>query len=806
MPYQPPYSSSGYDNKDTAYNPPSRNPYRPQQPPSNGGYQVASVASYLPSNMRPPSPPSPLVQDTTASQYPPPLPTLNSFHQFPANRQQDLNTVEASRQGVTRRAASPASMQRAEQGHQNMSAYRQQRQVAAAAPSTATNQNSQHQLPGQGPNVLKKSSPPGLQPRAQPMEQSIALGTLPPLPPNTRLDYGKGGQPYGEDVDTKTPVDDSFGGHPQGMTGLASAATAALAAGNILQNSAPLPKPRPLPAQPLKWPSVANHSQESFDSTASPYLHDNSSKTGLLQAAASATLVPPPAYERRGSGISGISRCRSPLRSEYAHSESGISAYAPSLETPNRTIGLGVIDPMDIADDDDDPFTVLRPGEKQGKHSPRTGYPLAVVGAGGAAGGFLKGFGSRDTSGSYGQVPGGVPFKAGSAESKSAWLSQQKGRNNRLRGIVGTSAVILIVLGIAAIVLAPILTHVLAHPISSLSSSSTSSTGTTTTTDLLTASSSEIKALLNSTSLHKVFPGMDYTPNNSQYPDCLTNPPSQNNITKDIAVLSQLTPLIRLYGTDCNVTSMVLESLSLLNLDSTSMKLMPGVWLDANTTTNTRQLSQLYSTLSSLSTSQKAQIAGVMVGNEVLFAEYLTLTELTNILTTVRQNLTSIGYSSLPIGTAELGSQWSTELISSVDVIGSNVHPFFAGVNSTAAATWTYDYWQTNDVSLSTSNTSKINVIAETGWPTSGGYYEGSTAGVKELNLFMEDWVCDMLEEEVKYWWFEAFDEDWKGVLDSNSTTDGMVETHWGLFEAGTWGLKSGVVVPSCNGSVASGW
>ena len=76
----------------------------------------------------------------------------------------------------------------------------------------------------------------------------------------------------------------------------------------------------------------------------------------------------------------------------------------------------------------------------------------------------------------------------------------------------------------------------------------------------LDINSDEIKQLMNNPDLHKVFPGVDYTPINVQYPDCLHDPPSQNNITRDVAVLSQLTDTIRLYGTDCNQTQMTICS------------------------------------------------------------------------------------------------------------------------------------------------------------------------------------------------------------------------------------------------------
>lgn len=71
---------------------------------------------------------------------------------------------------------------------------------------------------------------------------------------------------------------------------------------------------------------------------------------------------------------------------------------------------------------------------------------------------------------------------------------------------------------------------------------------------------------MNNQDLHKVFPGVDYTPLNTQYPDCLKVGASQNNVTRDMAVLSQLTNAVRLYGTDCNQTEMVLHAIDSLEL------------------------------------------------------------------------------------------------------------------------------------------------------------------------------------------------------------------------------------------------
>lgn len=198
----------------------------------------------------------------------------------------------------------------------------------------------------------------------------------------------------------------------------------------------------------------------------------------------------------------------------------------------------------------------------------------------------------------------------------------------------------------------------------------------------LNINSAEIKELMNNDNLHKVrhsenlhdggsaanpaqvFPGFDYTPLNAQYPYCVHDPPSQNNVTRDIAVLSKLTNIVRLYGSDCNQTEMVIHAIQQLKLQNT-MKLWISVWLDKNATTNDRQLSQLYSILDEY---DDTYFQGVIVGNEVLFREDMTITELTTVMDSVRSNLTTKGHN-LPVATSDLGSAWTAELSASSDYL-----------------------------------------------------------------------------------------------------------------------------------------
>lgn len=264
----------------------------------------------------------------------------------------------------------------------------------------------------------------------------------------------------------------------------------------------------------------------------------------------------------------------------------------------------------------------------------------------------------------------------------------------------------------------------------------------------LDKNSKEIKELMDNPDLHKVFHGIDYTPLNAVYPECIKWVPSQNNITRDIAVMSLLTDKIRLYGNDCNQTEMVFHAIDRLGVD---MKVWVGVWLDGNTTTNDRQLHQLWDIVDL--TEHHDKIDGIAVGNEVLFSKYLTETELTTVIEEVRANLTERSYD-IPVGTSDLGSNWNADMASKVDVLMANVHPFFAGVTAEKAADWTYKFFEENDVAYTLDLAKPPRVmISEVGWPSGGGKEKGSVAGIDEFNTFMEDFVCAENKRGTEYFW-----------------------------------------------------
>ena len=486
----------------------------------------------------------------------------------------------------------------------------------------------------------------------------------------------------------------------------------------------------------------------------------------------------------------------SPARSlrSFSHSDPYADDPYQSSFQRNPHSNLGLVDPNDIEDDGDDGLHYSRRSQRNSmlsaSNSERGGrhaVGAAAVGGAAAAGGAA-----------LAKSGGAHVYNAGAGREKSA---PSKRHSKRWRWAI----IILVFLVVAGAIVGGVVGTLLAGRRGN--SQSNSGSGVSAEDDAkrngdLNINSQEIKDLMNNPNLHRVFPGMDYTPYNTQYPDCMHNPPSQNNVTRDVAVLGQLTNKIRLYGTDCNQTQMVIHAVDQLKMKDT-VKIWLGVWQDSNQTTNARQLEQMWTILDDYGDSY---FEGIIVANEVLFRKDMSIATLGTIMDNVRRNLTAKKIS-LPVATSDLGDDWTAALAADSDYIMANVHPFFSGVTAQEAASWTWNFWKEHDGPFWKSDTSK-NIISETGWPSAGGKNcgqatscsNGAVAGIQEMNRFMSDWVCQALDNGTNYFWFEAFDEPWKIRFNEKGKE---WEDKWGLMDINRK-LKDGVKIPDCGGKTVS--
>lgn len=301
--------------------------------------------------------------------------------------------------------------------------------------------------------------------------------------------------------------------------------------------------------------------------------------------------------------------------------------------------------------------------------------------------------------------------------------------------------------------------------------------------------------------LHQSFYGIAYTPEGSIMPDCGAK---LEDVIKDIQLMSQLTKRVRLYGADCNQSALVLEAIQQTKVDM--QVYLANYDVPGDSDAYTRQRDALKEAIQTYGTDH---IAGVTVGNEYIL-NYLNDNGGTDPndaignaggklliadIDDTKQMLSDLGVD-LPVGNSDAGSYFNNEVLENVDYGMSNVHAWFANTTADDAADWVFSFFEeTNVEPASELSNSPQMYIAETGWPTKSSDAANANNGASDaseanLQIFIDDFVCQANSNNIGYFFFEFFDEEWKDAQ------YGGVEGWWGLFTADRQ-LKD-LTIPDC--------
>ena len=225
--------------------------------------------------------------------------------------------------------------------------------------------------------------------------------------------------------------------------------------------------------------------------------------------------------------------------------------------------------------------------------------------------------------------------------------------------------------------------------------------------------------------LHNSFWGMCYTPFGAQYEyGCGVN---LSSVVEDVQILSQLTTRVRLYGSDCNVTALVLDA---IQLTTTNLTIWPAIYLDQSDPGNAAWNRQVANITFALDNYGTDHIGGISVGNEYL----LDGGSAANLLAYVQQfrTLASSKQWTMPIGTADAGSMFTATVAVGVDYFMANVHAWFAGTLVQDGPGWTWQYFEQNDASVAAAAPNKPQAyIAETGWPSGANDTQAMTSSMR---------------------------------------------------------------------------
>jgi len=266
--------------------------------------------------------------------------------------------------------------------------------------------------------------------------------------------------------------------------------------------------------------------------------------------------------------------------------------------------------------------------------------------------------------------------------------------------------------------------------------------------------------------------------------------PSAAEIREDLGLMLPHWNLLRLYG----ATGVAETVLAAIRSDSLAMKVMLGVWIDVEeqrdesgavleafpevAVVNGREVAAAIR----LARAYPEIVIAVSVGNETQIHWSAHRSPLDILIGHVRSVRAGV---SVPVTVADDYNFWnrpeSRTLARELDFLTVHAHPLWNGLQLEEALPWL----QEQLAAVQAVHPDRQLVLGETGWATTV-HDEGEqaelikgTAGEAEQKVFHDQVRAWAEAQRQTVFFFEAFDENWKGGPHPNE-----VEKHWGLFRA----------------------
>ena len=264
--------------------------------------------------------------------------------------------------------------------------------------------------------------------------------------------------------------------------------------------------------------------------------------------------------------------------------------------------------------------------------------------------------------------------------------------------------------------------------------------------------------------------------------------PSDEQILADLKIIAKHWNMIRMYGSEWAE-----PVLRLIKREKLPIKVLVGAWLRTEVTTgqdgkdvidvdaiaaNVRQVNGAIR----VARQYPELVSGISVGNEirVFWSDHKVHPDrLIGYIKAVRAE------TAVPVTVADDFNFWNKQESQAVarelDFIVLHVHALWAGCPIENAMPWTERIYK----EISEAHPTKAVVIGEAGWATRK-HTEGEQAKLikgdpneKNQERYWHELRAWAAENKVTTYWFEAFDENWKGGPHPDE-----VEKHWGVFNA----------------------
>lgn len=194
------------------------------------------------------------------------------------------------------------------------------------------------------------------------------------------------------------------------------------------------------------------------------------------------------------------------------------------------------------------------------------------------------------------------------------------------------------------------------------------------------------------------------------------------------------------------------------------MQTLVGAWLGKDKNLNAKEIENL----KHLAKDGYVDIAAV--GNEVLYRNDLSETELLHCIYDVKKTITS-----LPVGYVDAYYEFRQrpKLTEACDIILANCYPFWEGCSIEYALIYMKDMYQQ---AVKAGQGKKV-IITETGWPSEGENVSSAFPSKENAITYFINTQEWSKEDGIDIFYFSSFDESWK-VGD-----EGDVGGFWGLWD-----------------------
>jgi exo-beta-1,3-glucanase (GH17 family) len=267
--------------------------------------------------------------------------------------------------------------------------------------------------------------------------------------------------------------------------------------------------------------------------------------------------------------------------------------------------------------------------------------------------------------------------------------------------------------------------------------------------------------------------------------------PDKNSVSSEQDILEDMTLLttnegvkwnfIRMYAADA-ASEKVLKTIRKHKLP---VKVMQGAWLSSIQTDeeNEQQISEVIR----LANEYKDIVVSVNLGNEIFVdwsAHKLELSDIPRYLDWVKKVKTD---TNVPVTLADdynfWNKPWSQEIAQALDFIVLHAYAMWNQQGLDNAVAWTESTY--HDIKIL--HPTKQIALGESGWATSSVSSNGDEqliigeASEEAQKVFFDAYRQWLKDNRIVSFYFEAFDEKWKGGEDKPS---GIAEKNWGVFRS----------------------